>query len=89
MTQDFNLKGVFFYDGGAGWANPNACLASPDRITGNEFNYRHSVGFGIRLMNPMPLKIDWGFKLDPRKDRFNPKLSESASEVHFGMSYDW
>lgn len=89
VTQDFNLKGVFFYDGGAGWSNPNASLASPERIIDNNFNYRHSIGFGIRMMNPMPLKIDWGFKLDPRKNRVNPRLSESASEVHFGMSYDW
>jgi hypothetical protein len=40
-------------------------------------------------MNPMPIKVDWGFKLDPRKDRLNPRLDESAYEVHFGMAYDW
>jgi len=89
ITQDFNLKGVFFYDGGAGWDNPNACVATPGRVSDNNFNYRHAIGLGIRMMNPMPLKIDWGFKLDPRKDRFNPKNSESTSEIHFGMSYDW
>jgi len=30
----------------------------------------------------MPMKIDWGFKLDPKKD-------EPGYEVHFAMGYDW
>jgi len=47
-----------------------------------DFDYRHSVGVGIRLMNPMPIKIDWGFKLDPRP-------GEPPYEVHFGMAYEW
>jgi hypothetical protein len=51
-------------------------------ITDNKFDYRHAVGFGLRMLNPMPVKVDWGFKLDPRKN-------ESAYEVHFGMTYDW
>lgn len=87
ITPDFNLKGVVFYDGGAGFGNPfvDQCIAScSDKsvLQGNNFDYRHSVGIGIRMMNPMPMRIDWGFKLDPRK-------GESASEVHFGMTYDW
>ncbi len=87
ITPDFNLKGVVFYDGGAGFNNPfvEKCIAScsdKSALQGNNFDYRHSVGFGIRMMNPMPMRIDWGFKLDPRR-------GESASEVHFGMTYDW
>jgi len=87
ITPDFNLKGVIFYDGGAGFGNPfvGSCVDScrqPNPLMGNNFDYRHSVGVGIRMMNPMPMRIDWGFKLDPRKN-------ESASEVHFGMTYDW
>jgi len=87
ITPDFNLKGVVFYDGGAGFQNPfvNDCVNTcrePKMLQGNNFDYRHSVGVGIRMMNPMPMRIDWGFKLDPRK-------GESASEVHFGMTYDW
>lgn len=89
ITQDFSMKGVLFYDGGAGWDNPNAQAVSCQFITGNSFSYRHSVGLGLRVLNPMPMRIDWGFKLDPRRDRFNPKNNESASEVHFGMTYDW
>lgn len=84
VTRDFNLKGVVFYDGGAGWNNPfvSAIPNLSQFITNNSFNYRHTVGFGIRLLNPMPIRIDWGFKLDARK-------YESPYEVHFGMTYDW
>lgn len=82
ITPDFNMKGVFFYDGGSGWNNPNTDCLSDTFVTNNGFSYRHAVGVGVRMLNPMPVKIDWGFKLDPRK-------GESASEVHFGMTYDW
>lgn len=81
ITSDMNIKGVLFYDGGAGWDNP---YVDVDRkfIRNNHFNYRHAVGFGIRIYNPMPIKIDWGFKLDPRK-------GEPAYEVHFNSAYEW
>ena len=54
----------------------------------NQFT-SHDAAFGIRLLNPMPVRIDWGFKIDPRKNKLDPSKSESASEVHFGMNYDW
>ena len=82
ITADMNFKGVLFYDGGAGWDNPYADCVDPQFIRNNHFNYRHAVGFGIRIYNPMPIKIDWGFKLDPRK-------GEPTYEVHFNTSYDW
>jgi len=82
ITADLNMKGAFFYDGGASFDNPYANSANVASISGNHFNYRHSVGFGVRLLNPMPIKIDWGFKIDPR-------TFESTHEVHFGMTYDW
>jgi outer membrane protein insertion porin family len=82
IMQDFSMKGLVFYDGGAGWDNPFANEISAKFLRNNCFNYRHAVGIGIRLINPAPIKIDWGFKLDKRK-------GESPHEVHFGMSYDW
>lgn len=98
ITQDLTMKGVLFYDGGAGWKNPYTndfvCEVKPDKtveffkiretnlLRNNGINYRHSVGFGIRMLNPVPLRIDWGFKLDKRP-------GESGHEVHFNMSYDW
>jgi outer membrane protein insertion porin family len=82
VTQDFSIKGVVFYDGGAGWDNPYAHCVPCEFIFNNAFCYRHAIGVGVRLLNPMPIKVDWGFKLDPRK-------GEPVSEVHFGMTYDW
>jgi len=89
ITPDFAMKGVLFYDGGAGFDTPYACELPTAKLTGNNFDYRHSVGFGVRLLNPMPVRIDWGFKLDPRRDKNDPTRNESPSEVHFGMNYDW
>lgn len=89
VTADMNMKGVVFYDGGTGFDNPYVTQADKPYVTGNNFDYRHSVGIGVRLLQPMPVNIDWGFKIDPRKDKKNPLRSESASELHFGMSYDW
>jgi len=82
ITRDMNFKGVLFYDGGAGWDNPYVNCVDRRYIRNNHFSYRHSVGFGVRLYNPMPIRVDWGFKLDPRR-------GEPAYEVHFNTSYDW
>lgn len=91
ITPDLTIKGLVFYDGGAGFDTPYShCIpCSVTDFTDNRFDYRHSVGFGVRLLNPVPVRIDWGFKIDPRRDKRRPELSESASEVHFGMNYDW
>jgi outer membrane protein insertion porin family len=82
ITPDLNMKGCVFYDGGAGFDNPNVTNANKKYIRDNNFDYRHAVGFGVRVLSPMPIKVDWGFKIDPR-------TGESASEVHFGSSYEW
>jgi outer membrane protein assembly factor BamA len=82
ITPDFSMKGLFFYDGGAGWDNPYARDIPVQFLANNKFSYRHAVGAGVRILNPVPVRIDWGFKLDAHK-------GESAHEVHFGMTYDW
>jgi outer membrane protein insertion porin family len=89
ITADYSMKGVIFYDGGTGWDNPYVHSVEKPFVTHNSFDYRHSVGVGIRLTNPMPIRIDWGFKIDPRKDRTDRSKDENGSEVHFSMSYDW
>lgn len=89
ITADMNMKAVVFYDGGTGFDNPYVTNTDKPFVTGNNFDYRHAVGIGIRILQPMPVNIDWGFKIDPRKNRLFPNRGESASEVHFGMSYDW
>jgi outer membrane protein insertion porin family len=82
VAPDFSIKGLVFYDGGAGWDTPDSDLISRKRLRNNHFNYRHAVGFGVRLLRPTPVRIDWGFKLDKRK-------GEKASEVHLSMSHDF
>lgn len=89
ITADMNMKAVVFYDGGTGFDNPYVTRADKLNVTGNNFDYRHAVGIGLRVLQPIPVNIDWGFKIDPRKNKLFPNRSESASEVHFGMSYDW
>jgi len=82
FTEDLSMKGVIFYDGGSGWETPHSSAISPDHLKNNSFDYRHSVGIGIRLLNPQPIRIDWGFKLDRRP-------GESESEVSFASYYDF
>ena len=45
-------------------------------LDNNKFNYRQSIGIGIRMIRPQPIRIDYGFKLDRKK-------GESISELHF------
>ncbi|OGB97317.1 outer membrane protein assembly factor BamA [candidate division TM6 bacterium RIFCSPHIGHO2_12_FULL_36_22] len=80
LTPDFSMKGRLFYDGGAGWDAPGlhnvtAAEAAPI-LRNNNFQYRHSVGFGISMLQPQPMKVDFGLKLDKKK-------GESEWEVHF------
>ncbi len=89
ITGDMTMKGTVFYDGGAGFDNPYVSNVSRANLTGNNFDYRHSVGIGLQLLKPMPIKIDWGFKIDPRKNKLDPEKSETGHEIHFGMTYDW
>ncbi|MDR3647110.1 MAG: outer membrane protein assembly factor BamA [Candidatus Babeliales bacterium] len=84
IAKDFSIKGAFFYDGGAGWQTPKQGLTNLqyDRIKNNRFDYRHAIGFGIRMLQPTPVKIDWGFKLDRRE-------GEKAYELHLSMYRDF
>ncbi len=84
ITKDQSIRGVLFYDGGAGWDTPNAALFKDLPLQNNRFKYRHSIGFGIRLTRPAPIKVDWGFKLDRNK-----KLGEKFYEVHFTMAQEF
>lgn len=83
ITADFNIKGAFFWDGGAGWDTPTVCGLTPEQhktytehLHNDKFDLRQAIGFGIRMQRPSPIKIDWGFKLDRRK-------GEKHKELHF------
>ncbi len=64
------LKGLLFYDMGAAFDNGQMISMGP---------MRESVGVGIRFITPFgPLKVDWAYKLDRRKD-------EDAFKIHFSV----
>lgn len=84
LTYDMGTRAVFFYDGGAGWDTPGAARISPEILRNNQFSYRHSFGFGLRLTSPTPIRLDWGFKLDRRKKRGEP-----LTKFHFDMSQEF
>lgn len=84
IRPDGSIRGVLFYDGGAGWDTPDTQFIPKEFLRNNNFNYRHAIGFGVRLTQPTPVSIDVGFKLDRRK-----RFGESLSEVHFNMIRDF
>lgn len=84
LIPDYSMKGHLFYDAGAGWNTPKQDISNRDFIKRDKFNLRHSVGFGLNLTQPMPAKIDWGYKLDRNK-----AAGESPHEFHLSMNYAW
>jgi len=84
LIPDYSMKAHFFYDAGTGWDTPKNDINDPSLIKRDQFDVRHSVGFGLNLIKPMPAKIDWGFKLDRRK-----RDGESVHEFHLSMNYAW
>lgn len=96
VNESKSTRFVFFYDGGAGWDVPykeslqaniekiNPNLDFNSYLENNQFFFRHSVGFGIRITSPSPIQIDFGIKLNPAK-RFRNHLTE----MHLTMSKDF
>ena len=84
IRPDFSMKGAVFYDGGAGWDTPVPVPPDSPFLRNNKFNYRQAVGVGLRMLSPVPVQIDWAFKLDRNK-----KQGESASELHLGMNHNF
>ncbi|QQR48643.1 outer membrane protein assembly factor BamA [bacterium] len=84
LIPDYSMKAHFFYNAGCGWDTPKNDIPDHSYIKRDKFQPRHSVGFGLNLVNPFPAKIDWGFKLDRKKSQ-----NESAHEFHLTMNYAW
>lgn len=55
-----------------------------EHLSNDEFFYRHSFGVGIRMLNPTPLQVDFGIKLNPSKV-FKNKLTE----LHLSMTHEF
>ena len=96
MSADLTTRAVVFYDGGAGWDMPykNDLRAEINKIDptfpfnttlqNDSFFYRHSVGIGIRMLNPTPLQVDFGIKLNPSKI-----FKSKTTELHFSMTHEF
>jgi len=84
LLNDYSMKGHIFYDAGAGWTTPKD--DNPDRnlLKRDKFDLRHSIGVGLNLVYPQAIKIDWGYKLDRKKDD-----GESPYEWHISMNMAW
>jgi len=82
LIPDMSIKGHVFYDAGAGWSTPKYGTTMPGLITRNTFNFRQSIGFGLNITSPQPMKIDWGYKLDRNK-----AAGESPSEFHLSANF--
>jgi outer membrane protein insertion porin family len=70
LFEDIKMKGVVFFDTGNVWGE------NEDWDFGD---LRYVVGGGIRWVSPLgPIRVEWGYNLDPRED-------ESASEWSFSV----
>lgn len=96
LTADLTTRAVMFYDGGAGWDMPyknylreqirtiDPTFPFIETLKNDSFFYRHSVGVGVRMLNPTPLQVDFGIKLNPDR-AFKNKLTE----MHFSMTHEF
>jgi outer membrane protein insertion porin family len=84
LIPDYSMKAHVFYDAGAGFDTPKDDIKNLAWIKRDSFDLRHSVGFGLNLVKPVPAKIDWGFKLDRKKNQH-----ESPHEFHLSMNHAW
>jgi len=96
LTADLTTRAVVFYDGGAGWDMPykntlrekvqeiDPSFPFDTTLQNDKFFYRHSVGVGIRMLNPTPLQIDFGIKLNPSKI-----YKKHLTELHFSMTHEF
>ena len=65
LVKEQGIKGVAFFDTGNAWGE------------GEDFfsEWRYSVGGGIRWLSPLgPLRLEWGYNLDPEEWEENSRL---------------
>jgi len=83
FLSNYNMKIHLFYDAGCAWDTPKTAVIQDNasHIKSDNFNIRHTIGIGLNIVSPQPMKISFGYKLDRNK-----KIGESPSEFHIGMN---
>jgi len=70
LMEDIKLKGVLFFDYGGAFDEDDDIGLS---------DMRRTAGFGVRWLSPFgPLRLEWGFNLEP-------KLDENDNKIEFSM----
>ncbi len=73
LIQDIRMKGVIFFDYGGAF----------DKHQSISFHdMRKTAGFGVRWISPFgPIRLEWGYNLDPREDERRNKLEFSIGGI--------
>lgn len=94
---NWRLEGVLFLDGGNVWENAKDIRLRGFRLRSYPrdpadpkatrlWDYRYSVGPGLRLLTPIgPVRFDVGFPL--KRARLSPTQVEDAVVYHFSLGY--
>jgi len=78
-----NMRVHLFYDCGCAWDTAKTPIIrdNMDRIKNDTFHLRHTIGVGINILQPQPIKVSFGYKIDRNK-----RIGESPHEFHIGMN---
>ncbi len=69
LVTELKIKGVVFFDYGGAFDDTHHMSAT---------NMRQTAGAGVRWISPFgPIRLEWGFNLDPREDEGDDKLEFS------------
>ena len=83
LFDNYDMKVHLFYDAGCAWDTPITPTMRQYQsvIKSNSFNMRHTIGVGLNITRPTPIKLSFGYKLDRNK-----RLDETPHEFHIGMN---
>jgi len=74
LIEDIRLKGLVFFDYGGAFDEDKSFEFSEDM--------RSTAGVGVRWMSPLgPIRLEYGFNLDPKQDENDSKLEFSMGGV--------
>jgi len=83
LLSNYDMKIHLFYDFGCAFDTPKTQIIRDNAsdIKGDSFHLRHTIGIGLNIIKPQPMKISFGYKLDRNK-----RIGETPSEFHIGIN---